>query len=213
MRRVLPRLLAPLLLLVVLAPAAVPCRADTSIMLNEFMAGPSRDWDGSGVFSSRDDEWVEIVNTSASAVDLSSYLITDGDKIPRFAFTGSLAAGGHRVVYGGESWNWEKAHSYPAFGFSLANSGDKVMLWQVVGPDTFQVDAYTYGSQEGASDRAVGRSPDATGPWVLFDSLNPYSGSTPPLGNGCAPTPGAENACTTTPALVSGWGRLRTLYR
>jgi lamin tail-like protein len=214
MRRFVPRLLLPLLLLVVLAPAAVPCaRADSTVMLNEFMAGPSRDWNGDAVFSSRDDEWVELVNTGAAAVDLSSYLITDGDRIPRLALTGTLAAGGHLAVYGLDSWNWEKAHGYPAFGFSLANGGDQVILWQVVGAETLQVDAAPYTSQGGASDRALGRSPDGAGSWVLFDSLNPYTGTNPPLGNGCAPTPGAENVCTTTPALISSWGRLKTLYR
>jgi hypothetical protein len=214
MRLNLPFLTLTLLLLGLHAPVAVPCaRADTTLMLNEFMAGPARDWDGNGVFSSRDDEWVEVVNTSPGTLDLSPFLVTDGDRIPRFAFTGTLEAGGHKVVYGSDSFNWEKAHSYPAFGLSLANSGDEVMLWRVEGPDTLLVDSYTYTSQAGASDRAVARQPDATGPWVLFDSLNPYTGTNPPVGTGCAPTPGASNACTTTPTLISSWGRLKTLYR
>lgn len=214
MRLTLPFLILTLLLLGLHVPVAVPCaRADTTLMLNEFMAGPSRDWDGNGVFSSRDDEWVEVVNRGGAAIDLAPFLITDGDRIPRLALAGTLEAGGHKVIYGSDSFAWEKANGFPAFGFSLANSGDKVMLWQVAGAETLLVDSYTYGSQEGASDRAVARSPDAVGPWVLFDSLNPYTGTTPPLGSGCAPTPGAENRCTTTPALLSTWGRLKTLYR
>ncbi len=214
MRLNLPFLMLTLLVLGLHVPAAVPCaRADTTLLLNEFMAGPARDWDGNGVFSSRDDEWVEVVNTTAAPLDLSPFLITDGDRIPRVALSGTLEAGGHKVIYGSESYAWEKAHAFPAFGLSLANSGDQVMLWRVTGPDTLLVDSYAYTSQSGASDRAVARSPDATGTWVLYDSLNPYTGSTPPLGTGCAPTPGAENACTTTPTLVSSWGRLKTLYR
>ena len=66
----------------------MPARADTALHLNEILAGPARDWDGSGAFSSRDDEWVEVVNTGGVALDGSSFYLTDGDSIPRFGFTG-----------------------------------------------------------------------------------------------------------------------------
>src|SRR5258708_4364252 len=69
-------------------PVAVAC-ADSPLKLNEIMAGPARDWDGSGAFSSRDDEWVELVNTSAGTLDLAGYFITDGDSIPRYALSGT----------------------------------------------------------------------------------------------------------------------------
>ena len=64
-------------------PAATSACADTPLRLNEIMAGPARDWDGSGTFSSRDDEWVEVVNTGAAAIGLADFVITDGDSIPR----------------------------------------------------------------------------------------------------------------------------------
>ena len=177
------------------------------------MAGPARDWDGSGTFSSRDDEWVEVVNTGAGAIGLSNFLITDGDTIPRFALSGTLAAGERLVIYGKTSYDWERANGYPAFGLSLSNAGDRVMLWQVSGPDTVLMDSYAYGSHEAAADRAIGRFPDGSGPWVLFDGLDPYTGSTPPAGNSCDPTPGSPNTCESTPASALTWGRLKTLYR
>jgi hypothetical protein len=214
MLNLVPRLATTLVLLVMLAPAAVPCaRADSALRLNEILAGPSRDWDGSGTFSSRDDEWVEIVNGGAVPVDLAACIVTDGDRIPRCALSGTLGPGSHRVLFGSESYAWEKAHGFPAFGLSLANGGDAVMLWQVSGAETLLVDSYTYASHEAASDRAIGRAPDAAGGWALFDGLNPYAGTTPPAGTGCAPTPGAVNVCTLTPALPTTWGRLKTLYR
>src|SRR5436190_2950968 len=151
-----------------LAPTA-PAHAQAPLRLNEFMAGPARDWDGSGTFSSRDDEWVEVVNAGATPLNLDGFIITDGDSLPRFALSGTLAPGGHRMVTGKESYDWEKAAGHPAFGLSLANSGDAVVLWQVVGAETLVVDAYTYKSHEAAADRAVGRSPDATGAWGVFD--------------------------------------------
>ena len=38
-----------------ISAAATPACADTPLRINEIMAGPARDWDGNGTFSSRDD--------------------------------------------------------------------------------------------------------------------------------------------------------------
>lgn len=211
--------IAPLFLCLLLAlpahipAAATPACADGPLRINEFMAGPARDWDGNGVFSSRDDEWVEVVNTGGTPLDLAGFLITDGDSIPRFALAGTLAPGAHRLVTGGQAYAWEQANGFPAFGLSLANAGDGVLLWQVAGAETLLVDHYTYLSHEAAADRAVGRTPDAGSSWAVFDALNPYTGATPPAGNGCAPTPGAPNACESTPTARMPWGRVKAAYR
>lgn len=185
---------------------------ESQLRLNEFVAGPARDWDGSGSFSSRDDEWVEVLNAGSTPLDLSGYFISDGDSIPRYAFSGSLAPGVRQIVFGGQATEWERANGFPAFGLSLANSGDQVMLWRIAGPETLLVDAYTYRSHEAAADRSVGRLDDS-GSWGLFDGFNPYTGSTPPPGNLCNPTPGAPNLCGVTPVRAISWGRLKTIYR
>src|SRR5205814_6900732 len=57
--------------LLALAPSA---RAQSPLKLNEFLAGPARDWDGSGALSTRDDEWIEVMNGGAAPLDLSGYL-------------------------------------------------------------------------------------------------------------------------------------------
>jgi hypothetical protein len=193
------------------AALAPPARA--ALRLNEIMAGPASDWDGSGVFSSRDDEWVEVVNDGAAALDLAPFLLTDTGGTPRYRFTGVLAGGGRLVVYGGDAYAWERDNGHPAFGLSLGNSGDGVMLWEIGETDTTMIDSYTYASHEAAADRAIGRLPDASGGWALFDGMNPYSGTTEPHGNGCTPTPGSANTCDSTPVESSSWGRLKTLYR
>jgi hypothetical protein len=186
---------------------------DAPLVLNEIMAGPARDWDGNGVFSSRDDEWVEVVNTGVAPLDAGTFLLTDADSIPRFAFSGTIAPGQHVVVYGSASYAWEKATAHPAFGLSLGNSGDEVILWQVTGPDTVVVDRYKFLAHEAAADRSVGRVPGGSGLWKLFDALDPYTGALSPPGSGCAPTPGLPNACDMTPAMPLSWGRLKALYR
>jgi hypothetical protein len=211
--------LAPLCLCLLFALPAhlfastAPASADSGLRLNEFMAGPARDWDGSGTFSSRDDEWVEVVNGGATSLDLTGFLLSDGDSLPRFAFTGTLASGEHLLVTGKQSYDWERATGFPAFGLSLANSGDAVLLWRVVGAETLLVDYYAYKSHEAAADRSVGRFPGGTGAWVIFDGLNPYTGATPPPGNGCAPTPASANLCGSTPTRRMPWGRIKSIYR
>jgi hypothetical protein len=194
-------------------PAPTSACADSPLRLNEIMAGPARDWDGSGAFSSRDDEWIELMNTGAVPLDLSGFLITDGDTIPRLALSGTLAAGARLVAYGKNSWDWERATGHPAFGFSLSNSGDSVLLWQIAGAETLLVDHYTYRSHEAAADRAIGRLPEGGADWALFDGLNPYTGATPPPGNGCNPTPGTQNVCGETPVRATTWGSVKSLYR
>ena len=184
-----------------------------ALALNEIMAGPSRDWDGSGVFSSRDDEWVEVINSGPAPLDLSTFFLSDADSIPRYAFSGTLGAGQRRVVFGGDSYAWEKATAHPAFGLSLGNSGDEVILWQVSLAETLVVDRYRFLAHEAAADRAVGRTPDGTGTWTLFDALDPYTGGLTPGPSGCAPSPARPNLCSSTPVRSASWGRVKTLYR
>ena len=210
----LPRHFAVPMFLLLTASAATPrttCAAP-DVRLSEILAGPTRDWDGSGTFSSRDDEWIEIVNGGSGVADLSPYFITDGDSIPRFGFTGTLAPGAVLLVTGAASVAWERATSHPVFGLSLGNTGDSVLLWKVTGADTTLVDSYTYKSFEAVADRATGRTPDGS-EWKLEDQLSPYTGTAPPLGTGCPPTPGSPNNCGVTPTEHSTWGRLKALYR
>ena len=190
---------------------ARPLCAD-ELRLNEFMAGPASDWDGSGTFSSRDDEWVEIANAGTTPASLDGWYLTDADSIPRYAFSGTLDPGAVRIVFGGQSVEWERASGHPVFGLSLGNSGDEILLWHGVGGDSSVVDRYAYGSHEAAADRAVGLSPDGTA-WQLYDHLNPYTGTLLPAGNGCDPTPAQANVCGSTPAATSTWGRLKSRYR
>jgi hypothetical protein len=202
---------AALAFAVQLPAAATACASP--LRINEILAGPARDWDGSGAFSSRDDEWVEVVNSGPVPLDLAGHILTDRDSIPRYALSGVLAPGGRLVVTGRMSYDWERANGQPAFGLSLGNSGDAVLLWEIVGPDTLLVDAYDYATHEAGADRAIARMPDGTGVWALFDGLNPYTGSSAPPGTGCAPTPAAENVCDSTPARPSTWAEVKRRYR
>ena len=213
----LPRPLHPvparlLTFLALVSALAAPAAAAPDVRLSEVLAAPARDWDGNGAFSSRDDEWIEVVNGGATASDLSGWFLTDGDSIPRFGFDGPLAPGAVLLVTGAMSVAWERATGHPVFGLSLGNTGDSVLLWSVVGGDTTLVDSYTYKSHESAADRASGRTPDG-GSWKLEDGLNPYTGTATPSGTGCPPTPGGPNNCGITAVRREAWGRVKALYR
>jgi len=188
--------------------------AACDVRVNEFCAGPGRDWDANGTFSARDDEWIELVNTGLVPVDLSIYMISDADSTIRWGGTGLMNPGEHRVVFGSDAVTWQHDNGRTVAGFSLANAGDGVKLWQVQGADTVLVEGYTYRAHEAATDRAVGRNPDGTGEtWSLFDGLNPYTGTLDPRGTACNPTPHSPNQCDTTPADNSTWGRIKATYR
>jgi len=190
---------------------AVDCTAQ--IVLNEILADPASDWDGDGEIDSKTDEWIEITNTGSTTVDLTGYRIGDlsGGTVWRFAFSGSIGASEIRVVYGSEVVQWQTDNGVSTYGLSLNNAGDTVSLYRIMGTDTAVVDDYAYSSHEVLDDRSVGRRPDGTGPWMLFDGLNPYTGSLPPESTGCTPSPGTPTACT-TPVHEFTWGAVKNLY-
>src|SRR5262249_61845600 len=57
-------------------PPPPPAAGFPATRLPETLAGPARDWDGGGAFSSRDDEWIEIVNGGSGTADLAPYFVT-----------------------------------------------------------------------------------------------------------------------------------------
>ena len=205
------KFVAPFCLFLIAITWAVDCPAQ--VRLNEILADPATDWNGDGEVDSKTDEWIEIINTGPAAVDLSGYRIGDlsGGTAWRFAFETSLGAGHIRVVYGSEVVQWQSDHGVSTNGLSLNNSGDTVFLYRITGSDTAVVDDHAYGAHEVLDDRAIGRRPDGIGPWMLFDGLNPYTGSLPPEGTGCTPSPGVPTACT-TPVHEFTWGAVKNLY-
>ncbi len=191
-----------------LAPAGA-----AQIRLNEILADPATDWDGDGEINSKLDEWVEIMNVGSSTVDLSNLRLTDESSGTewRYVLSGTLAPGEVVVIFGSEVVAWQKANGVPAFGLSLNNGGDTVYLYEEAGGQSSIADSRTYASAEVTDDRAPGRMPPGTGEWVVFDGLNPYSGSAF-TSTGCVPSPGATPQCT-TPVETSSWGTLKSRYQ
>lgn len=194
------------------AASALPAQANPLVALNEMLADPARDWDGDLEVNAANDEWVEIVNTGAVPADLSELRLGDPDRVWAYGFTGSLPVGGKVVVYGSTSKAWQTANGLSAFGLRLSNTGDTVVLWQLAAADTTILDQFTFLDHEAEDDRSSGRRPDGGTTWELFDALNPYTGSAPPPGNGCAPSPGLPNNCA-TPVEPTTWGQIKALHQ
>ena len=204
------------LFLALFSITAIPRFSDCAAQLaiNEIMADPAKDWDGDGALSSRDDEWVEIINLGKAAVDLAGYRLSDGEGRPvwRYGFSGVLGAGALRIVYGSDSRAWEEANGFAVYGLSLNNTGDRISLYRIAGADTAVVDGYTFAEAAARDDRAIGRRSDSPAVWVVFDAYNPCTAACVPAGSGCYPTPGAANTCTTATESHS-WGSIKSMYR
>ncbi len=196
-------------LIVALAGPVPAVRAE--LVINELMAAPARDWNGDGTFDYKNDEWVEILNTGSSPVDLTGLYLKDatGDEY-HYGFEGILEAGAVKVVYGSDAVAWQADHDAGSTGLSLNNGGDTLELWRDLDdPRVLSVvDVVPIPAHAGGSDRAMGRMP-GTLDWVLFDALNPYGGDLLPPGTGCAPTPGGTNLCSAVPAADSSFGALK----
>jgi hypothetical protein len=195
---------------------AIGCFSECAaqLALNELLVDPARDWDGDGALSSRDDEWVEIINLGNASVDLAGYRLADGEGRPvwRYGFSGVLEVGAVRVVYGSDARAWEEANSFPVYGLSLNNAGDRIALYRIAGTDTAIVDSYTFAEAAARDDRAIGRRSDTPAVWVVFDAHNPCTATCVPAGSGCYPTPGSVNTCTTATESQS-WGSIKSIYR
>jgi hypothetical protein len=184
------------------------------VHLNEILADPGTDWNGDGTVDSKLDEWVEIMNTGTSSVDLANYRISDAVAATsfRFALSGTLAPGEVKVYFGSDVVAWQAANGVAQQGLSHNNSGDTVFLYLVDGSDLDLADSRTYASAEVLDDRATGRLPNGTGEWVIFDALNPYKGSQPPIPTVCSPSPGEAVQCPTA-SQASTWGLVKSLYK
>lgn len=198
--------LAAILLLA--AGAGAPAGAD--IVLNEILADPASDWNVDGGVSSRDDEWVEIFNPGPDPVNLAGYRLAGPDSVWRYEFSGVLAANAVQVVYGRQSYEWEGANGFPAFGLRLGNTGGELQLFKLNAGVPTLVDCYAYADHEADDDRSSGRGPDGGPNWLLFDGLNPWTGSALPAGSGCLPSPGLRMSCP-TPTVAVTWSRIKSV--
>jgi hypothetical protein len=162
--------------------------------VNELMPGPGSDWDGDFDADSRGDEWVEITNTGPETLGLEGYYLLSGaGRAPVYCFAGTIAPGEFACVYGSDALTWESENGASSIGLSLNNTGDILWLVTVSGGDTVVVDSIEYTSSQVGADVSIGRLPDGTGDWALFDHFTDKGGTD------ADPTPAASNSSSPPP--------------
>ncbi|KAA3642724.1 MAG: hypothetical protein DWQ07_19540 [Chloroflexi bacterium] len=160
--------------------------ADTSgspVVINELLADPAGDItgdaNGDGTRDGSQDEFVEIVNVSGAALDVSGWTLSDGFGVRHTFPAGSVIANQCSVlVFGGGtptgSFGGSLVQTASGGLVGLNNGGDTVTLNDGVA----DVISYTYGG-EGGNNQSLTRDPDITGadPLVQHSSATGSAGA------------------------------------
>lgn len=152
-----------------------PQKTIASVLINEFSP-------------STDPEWIELYNDGDVEINLSGYLLEDGNssKSDDLNITGIISAKGFIVFTHTEGW--------------LNNGGDSIKLYNNASPSAI-VDQYTYSSID--SNKSVARIPNGSENWqvtsdVTNNSSNPTPSPTPTPTQ--TPTASPTNTPTSTPS-------------
>ncbi|HTJ51164.1 MAG TPA: CotH kinase family protein, partial [Cyclobacteriaceae bacterium] len=148
-----------------------PLKSVSGIIINEFSAAKS---DVKDDFNEAED-WIELYNTSTVPVDVAGLFITDNlnnktkYKIPSGNAKTIMQPASYLVLWADDQINQGVTH----VNFKLSADGEDVGLYQVVGLDTLELDAFSYEVQNDNSSWA--RIPNATGPFMTTIKLTPGS--------------------------------------
>jgi len=139
-----------------------------TLVINELMAdnaGSVLDQD------SDDDDWIEIYNSSDSAVDMGGMYLTDNQSAAKWrvpdnnpAIT-TIAPKGFLLIWADDEMNEGTLHA----NFKLGSDGETIRLIAADGKTL--IDEVTFGSQ--AEDRSYGRFPDGSDNWRAFTASTP----------------------------------------
>ncbi|MFZ2488084.1 MAG: lamin tail domain-containing protein, partial [Anaerolineae bacterium] len=150
------------------------------VVINEFMPNPASDWDGSGQFSESGDEYIELYNNAAFAIDISGWKLDDAASLETSPYilppNTILQPGQYGVFFGSQT------------GVGLNNTNDSARLLY---PDDQVADEYIYPNT--ADDVPYSRAGDGTGDWTTSYPPSPGASNQP------APTP--TSTPTPTPAV------------
>lgn len=160
-------------------PTATPTRTPTVppvLVINEIHADPdisAGDANQDGWVDSSEDEFVEIVNITGSAVDLSGWRLKDNTKIRHQFPVGTVIQDGCAVViFGGGSpageFGGALVQTASFFALDLSATADWVSLYD---PENVLVLRYEYGSEAG-NNQSITRDPDITGLPPLIPHLS-----------------------------------------
>jgi hypothetical protein len=112
------------------------------------------------------DDYIELYNRTASAVDISGWHLTDDPTTPiKYTFPAGSVLAGHGLVLVSEA----------TLGFSLSSTGSEIILLSAADGVTGQ-DFFDYGPQ--IADQTQGRYPAGSGYWHFFNPGSLGAGNT-----------------------------------
>jgi len=158
-------------------PRDYTVRAETQpngVVLNEFMAkNETVVADEVGEY----EDWIEILNATASTVDLSGWFLTDDmDNFAKWAIPAgtTLTSGDTLLVWADEDLGDGPMHA----NFKLSGDGERLLL---VDPDGVTLRDFIHFDEQ-ADDVATARMEDGFGDWVTTKSATPDSLNIPSCG-------------------------------
>ena len=153
--------------------AALNISIKNALVVNEYLAdpadGPEGDANGDGARSASQDEFVEIINRTPEAVDISGYRLSDAESVRHVFAAGTVVPPFEAaIVFGGGTARGRfgnAAENNLVFrastgGLSLNNGSDRVRLEDAEGR---LIEENIYGAAEGGSNQLINRDPDADG--------------------------------------------------
>ena len=152
----------------------LPSNVNASVIINEFSP-------------STNPEWIELYNDGDFDVDISGYLLEDGNSIKTddLILSGTLLSKGFLVFEHVEGW--------------LNNSGDTIKLYNNASSSAI-IDQYTYGNVD--STKSMARIPNGSENWEITlniskNTINPSPTPSP------TPEPTSTPEPTNTPTMTS----------
>ena len=154
------------------------------LVINEFLADPDStvalgDANGDGARSATQDEFIEIVNTGDSDVDMSGMTISDQIGVRHVFADGTvLLAGQAIVIFGGGTptgdFGGAQVVTASSGALGLNNGGDRITLATADGDAIAELE---YGS-EGGANQSLTREPDLTGDFAQHTGVAGALGAT-----------------------------------
>lgn len=143
------------------------------LVINEYLADPpddlSGDANGDGARSASQDEFIELVNRTDAAIDISGYRLFDADAlrhvfaagaiVPPFEAVVVFGGGTPRGSFGNAAEN-RLVFRASSGGLSLNNGGDIIRLEDAAGRTVQEI---RFGAAEGGANESINRDPDGDG--------------------------------------------------
>ncbi len=155
------------------------------LVINEYLADPpdgnAGDANGDGTRSTSQDEFVEIVNRTSQAIDISGYKLFDADAmrhvfapltiVPPFEAVVVFGGGRPQGKFGNAFEN-RLVFTASSGGLSFNNGGDTIKLEDATGRTIQEI---KFGTSEGNASESINRDPDGDG--ALFTTHQRVTGT------------------------------------